>query len=122
MKTPRRWPPQIGLAIALAALMLCLALARPNFLTLGNLVNLVRQISINGILAVGVTYVLLTGGVDLSLGSVVALTGVIAATFAHPGQHALWTPVLAGIAAGAACGAANGLMVTRGTLASFVVT
>src|SRR5207253_8944099 len=81
-----------------------------------------RQISINGILAVGVTYVLLTGGVDLSLGSVVALTGVIAAMFAHPGQHALWTPVLAGIAAGAACGAANGLMVTRGKLASFVVT
>ena len=67
--------------------MIGLAVVRPNFLTLGNLVNLVRQISINGILAVGVTYVLLTGGVDLSLGSMVALTGVIAAMFAHPGQH-----------------------------------
>ena len=44
-----------------------------------NLINLLRQISINGILAVGVTYVLLTGGVDLSLGSLVALTGVVAA-------------------------------------------
>ena len=65
MKSKRKWPPQLGLAIALAALMLGLALARPNFLTLGNLINLVRQISINGILAVGVTYVLLTGGVDL---------------------------------------------------------
>jgi len=110
------------LAIALAALMVALALARPNFLTVGNLINLVRQISINGILAVGVTYVLLTGGVDLSLGSVVALTGVIAATFAHPGQYALAVPVLIGIAAGAACGAANGLVVTRGGLAPFVVT
>jgi ribose/xylose/arabinose/galactoside ABC-type transport system permease subunit len=122
MKTPRRWPPQLGLAIALAVLMLALALVKPNFLTVGNLVNLVRQISINGILAVGVTYVLLTGGVDLSLGSMVALTGVIAAEFAHPGQHALIVPVLIGILAGAACGSANGLMVTRGRMAPFVVT
>jgi len=122
MKTTRKWPPQIGLAIALAALMIALAVARPNFLTLGNLVNLVRQISINGILAVGVTYVLLTGGVDLSLGSMVALTGVIAAMFAHPAQYALLVPVLIGVLAGALCGSANGLMVTRGRMAPFVVT
>src|SRR5215471_17790051 len=105
MKTKRRWPPQLGLAIGLAALMIGLAVARPNFLTLGNLINLIRQISINGILAVGVTYVLLTGGVDLSLGSMVALTGVIAAMFAHPAQYPFLVPVLIGIAAGAAGGA-----------------
>src|SRR5438067_9358911 len=122
MKPTRRWPAQIGLAIALAALMIALAIARPNFLTLGNLVNLVRQISINGILAVGVTYVLLTGGVDLSLGSMVALTGVIAAMFAHPGQYWLIVPILIGVLAGALCGSANGLMVTRGRMAPFVVT
>lgn len=122
MTKSRRWPAQLGLAIALAALMIGLAAARPNFLTIGNLVNLVRQISINGILAVGVTYVLLTGGVDLSLGSLVALTGVIAASFAHPGQHALAVPILAGVAAGAACGVINGLLVTRGRMAPFVVT
>ena len=52
MTRQRKWPPQLGLAIALAALMIGLALARPNFLTVGNLINLVRQISINGILAV----------------------------------------------------------------------
>jgi inositol transport system permease protein len=122
MTKPRRWPAQLGLAIALAALMIALSLARPNFLTLGNLVNLVRQISINGILAVGVTYVLLTGGVDLSLGSQVALTGVIAAMFAHPGQYAAPVPILAGIGAGAMCGVVNGLLVTRGRIAPFVVT
>jgi ribose/xylose/arabinose/galactoside ABC-type transport system permease subunit len=122
MKTKRRWPPQLGLAIGLAALMIALELARPNFLTLGNLVNLVRQISINGILAVGVTYVLLTGGVDLSLGSVVALTGVIAASFAHPAQHVLLVPVVMGLLAGAVCGAVNGTIVTRGRVAPFVVT
>jgi len=122
MKSKRKWPPQLGLAIALAALMLGLALARPNFLTLGNLINLVRQISINGILAVGVTYVLLTGGVDLSLGSLVALTGVVAAMFAHPGQYPVIVPILAGVAAGGVCGVANGLLVTRGRMAPFVVT
>jgi ribose/xylose/arabinose/galactoside ABC-type transport system permease subunit len=122
MTHKRKWPPQLGLAFALAALMLALALARPNFLTLGNLVNLVRQISINGILAVGVTYVLLTGGVDVSLGSVVALTGVAAAMFAHPGQHALLVPVGMGVLAGAACGVINGTLVTRGRMAPFVVT
>src|ERR1700751_1930782 len=120
-KTKKSWPAQLGLAIALAVLMACLSVARPNFLTLGNLVNLVRQISINGILAVGVTYVLLTGGVDLSLGSMVALTGVIAARFAHPGQYLLPAPVLAGILAGALGGAVNGFIVTRGRVAPFVV-
>jgi inositol transport system permease protein len=122
MTKTRTWPPQLGLAIALAALMIGLAVARPGFVTLGNLINLVRQISINGILAVGVTYVLLTGGVDLSLGSLVALTGVIAATFAHPGEYGVVVPVLAGIAAGAVCGAINGVLVTKGRMAPFVVT
>jgi inositol transport system permease protein len=121
-KQPRRWPAQVGLAVALALLMTALALARPNFLTVANLVNLVRQISINGILAVGVTAVLLTGGVDLSLGSVVALTGVIAALFAHPGQATALVPLSMGILAGAVCGALNGLVVTRGRVAPFIVT
>src|ERR1039458_10272750 len=80
-----RWG-RLGLILALVGIAAALSIARPTFLTVPNLVNLVRQISINGILAVGVTFVLLTGGVDLSLGSLVALTGVIAASFAHPHQ------------------------------------
>jgi inositol transport system permease protein len=95
---------------------------KPNFLTLANLINLVRQISINGILAVGVTFVLLTGGVDLSLGSLVALTGVIAACFAHPAQYPVIIPVLMAIGAGAVCGLLNGLVITRGRVAPFIVT
>lgn len=124
MRTPiqRRTSGQAGLLIALLAISAGLALVRPNFLTLANLVNLIRQISINGILAVGVTYVLLTGGVDLSLGSLVALTGVVAAHFAHPGQASVVAPVLVGVALGAACGAASGAVVTRGRVAPFVVT
>jgi inositol transport system permease protein len=122
MQTKRHWPAQLSLAIALALLMGALAVARPGFLNLANIVNLLRQISINGILAVGVTFVLLTGGVDLSLGSVVALSGVVAAEFAHPGEHFVLMPVLMGILAGAVCGAANGLIVTRGRVAPFIAT
>ena len=121
-KLTRRWPAQLGLALALAILMAALSIAKPNFLTVANLVNLVRQISINGILAVGVTFVLLTGGVDLSLGSLVALTGVVAACFAHPDQYSVVLAVLAGIATGTLCGAANGWVVARGRIAPFVVT
>ena len=116
------WQPAYTLAIALLVLMGALAAARPVFLNVANLVNLVRQISINGILAVGVTYVLLTGGVDLSLGSVVALSGVAAASFAHPGDYAAIVPVLVGILVGAASGAANGVVVTRGRVAPFIAT
>ena len=65
---------RLGLPLALFAISMVLFATRPGFLTVPNLVNLVRQISISGILAVGVTFVLLTGGVDLSLGSLVALT------------------------------------------------
>jgi len=111
-----------GLVIALLAIGTALSLAHPGFLTVPNLLNVARQISINGILAVGVTLALLTGGVDLSLGSVVALAGVVAASLAHPGDHSVLIPVLAGIAAGAACGATNGLMVTRGLIPSFIAT
>ena len=117
-----RLGPRVGLVAALVLLFVALSLARPSFLTVANLINLVRQISINGILAVGVTFVLLTGGVDLSLGSLVALTGVAAASFAHPGQFPVIVPVGIGILAGAACGALNGMVITRGRVAPFIAT
>jgi inositol transport system permease protein len=113
---------QFGLVIALVVLCLVLAAVQPGFLTVPNLINVVRQISINGILAVGVTFVLLTGGLDLSLGSLVALTGVAAACFAHPDQYPVILPVLIGVLVGAACGAANGVVVTKGKVAPFIVT
>jgi inositol transport system permease protein len=113
---------QFGLILALVLISAALSIAKPAFLTGPNLINLVRQISINGILAVGVTYVLLTGGVDLSLGSLVALTGVIAASFAHPQQYPLAVAVLMGVLAGAGCGALNGWIIAKGRVAPFVVT
>ena len=113
---------RLGLAVGLLLLSAALAVAKPNFLTVANLINLVRQISINGILAIGVTHVILTGGVDLSLGSLVALTGVVAASFAHPGEYPVFVPVLLGVLAGAACGAVNGIVITAGRIAPFIAT
>jgi ribose/xylose/arabinose/galactoside ABC-type transport system permease subunit len=116
------WLGRLGLVLALVALGAVLAALRPQFLTWANLVTVARQISINGILAVGVTYVLLIGGVDLSLGSVVALSGVVAASFAHPGDYPLVVPVAAGVAVGLGCGLINGVVVTLGRVAPFIVT
>ncbi len=116
------WLAQFGLPLALVVICAALAVATPNFLTGMNLINVVRQISINGILAIGVTYVLLTGGVDLSLGSIVALSGVVAAGFAHPGDYPVIVPVLLGVLAGTACGAVNGTIITYGRVAPFIVT
>ena len=121
----RRWKDFLssyGLIIGLVLIGAVLAVVSPVFLKPQNLINVVRQISINGILAVGVTYVLLTGGVDLSLGSMVALTGVVAASFAHPGDFPVIVPVALGMLAGMACGAVNGAVITAGRIAPFIVS
>jgi ribose/xylose/arabinose/galactoside ABC-type transport system permease subunit len=111
-----------GLPIALLLIGAAMSFAHPAFLTTPNLINVARQVSINGILAVGVTLVLLTGGVDLSLGSVVALAGVVAASLAQAGAYPVFVVVAAGVAAGACCGAINGVVVTRGRVPSFIAT
>lgn len=116
------WGTRLAIVLVLIVVSTILAILKPHFLATANLVNVVRQISINGILAVGVTFVLLTGGVDLSLGSLVALTGVVAAHCAHPGDFPLIVPIAAGILTGAGCGAVNGVVVTRGRVPPFIAT
>ena len=113
---------RFGLLFVILLVGLGLTLTTDTFLSVANLTNVARQVSINGILAVGVTFVLLTAGVDLSLGSVVALSGVACATFAHPGDHSFFVPIAVGLLTGAACGLVNGVLVTRGGVAPFIVT
>lgn len=110
-----------GLVAGLLIIGLALLIATPNFLTIQNLLIVARQISINGILAVGVTYVLLTGGVDLSLGSVVALSGVISAMVARE-EGAVFLPVAAGILTGMVCGLTNGIVIAKARVAPFIAT
>jgi len=120
--TAGRWLRQYGIVIAILIIGAILTATTPKFLTAANLTIVARQITLNGILAVGVTFVLLTGGVDLSLGSVVALAGVVAASFAHPGEYPVLVAVAMGVLTGAVCGATSGLVVTRGRVAPFIVT
>jgi ribose/xylose/arabinose/galactoside ABC-type transport system permease subunit len=108
--------------IAFAIICMILSFATPNFFSVQNMVIVLRQISINGILAVGVTFVIIAGGIDLSLGSVIALTGVVAAIFAHPGEYPLVVSLVLAMVTGIIIGAVNGLVITRGKVAPFIVT
>ena len=108
----------------LAFLALCIAIAviSPGFLTAGNILNVLRQISINGIIAVGMTLVVITGGIDLSVGAIVALAAVSACQFAHSGAYPLMVPLVCGLVVGAACGMLNGVLISYGRIAPFIVT
>ncbi|RFU49851.1 ABC transporter permease [Paraburkholderia sp. DHOC27] len=112
-----------GILVVLILLCVILTFANQYFLTWGNIADVLRQSSINGILAVGMTYVVLTGGIDLSVGSTLALAGMVSAsvvTGAHP--HGIALGLFAGLAVGAAVGAVNGIVVARLAVPSFVAT
>ncbi|NLM19302.1 MAG: ABC transporter permease [Clostridiaceae bacterium] len=111
-----------GLLFVFLFLCLILSLSTPNFLKLSNIINIFRSISIISILAFGATFVVLTGGIDLSLGSVVALTGVIAASLAHPNTYPLIVPIIAGIFVGVLIGLFIGVIVAYGRVPPFIAT
>ena len=118
----KQWLSKYGLILSLVIIMGLLGVIKPQFFSLNNLINIVRQISINGMLAVGVTLVLLTGGVDLSLGSLVALSGVVAALFARMHEYPVLLPVSMGLLTGVLCGLLNGVIIAKGRVAPFIVT
>ncbi|MDX1467363.1 ribose ABC transporter permease [Halomonas denitrificans] len=107
--------------LALVLLVVVSAAMSDNFLTGDNLLNVLRQTSINAIIAMGVTFVILTAGIDLSVGAVLALSGAFAASMTASGL-APWISVPGSIAAGAAMGMVSGLFVAYGRIQAFVVT
>lgn len=111
-----------GLLLALIILCTTLAIITPKFLTLPNLMIIVTQVTINALLAFGVTFVIITGGIDLSLGSIVAVTSVITATFARADTYPLVVPLGLGLLVGLTFGAFNGLVITKGKVPPFIVT
>jgi ribose/xylose/arabinose/galactoside ABC-type transport system permease subunit len=113
---------QYGIFLAFILLYLVLALSTPKFFTLSNLMNIGTQVSINALLAFGVTFVIITGGIDLSLGSMLAVAGVLAATFARADAYPVIVPVIAGLAAGLLLGAFNGFVITKSKVPPFIVT
>jgi ribose transport system permease protein len=112
---------QIGTFAGLVALCLVLWAATPHFLTVSNLLNVLEQTSINAIVAVGMTYVIISGGIDLSVGSVLAVAGIVLALALEGGVPAPAAIVLA-LATGTACGLANGVLITFGRLPPFIAT
>lgn len=112
-----------ALAPVFVLLLICAALSllTPRFLTEKNLINVVRQSSLNGIVAAGMTLVILTGGIDLSVGSLLAVTSVFAAGALQDGNAPL-TAMAVGVLIGLGFGLVNGLIVTIGDVAPFIVT
>jgi len=112
---------RLGPFVALVVLSGAVALASPNFLTIENLFAVGVQTAVVAIIAVGETLVIIGGHIDLSVGSVLALSGVLAALLMAGGLDP-WLASLCGVAAGTACGLMNGLLTTRIRMPSFVVT
>jgi putative xylitol transport system permease protein len=112
-----------GILISFVILVAILSLANPYFLTQANLSNVLRQVSINGVLAVGMTYVILTGGIDLSVGSILAFSGLVAARLVSGSQPAsVILATTAAVAVGSAFGAVNGGIIAGVGLPPFVAT
>ena len=111
----------LGLVVFIALMVIVMAIVSPVFLTKENLINILRQVSLNGILAVGLTFVILTGGIDLSVGSLVAVTGVIVGSMLINGYSPL-EAVVAGVAISVLFGVFNGVMIAYCGLPPFIAT
>lgn len=111
---------KIGPFIGLLLIVIVISVMSPNFLTINNIFNVLRQVSINALIAFGMTFVILTGGIDLSVGSILALTGAVTAGMLASGMD----PILAmglGLLLGAILGAVNGIIIAKGKVAPFIV-
>ena len=108
--------------LALVVLCIGLSIASPYFFTLRNVFNVLQGMSTIGIMAIGMTIVLIAGGLDLSVGSVLAVGAVLSARLMTYTGLNPWLAVAAGLFAGAAIGAVNGLLVTRAKIVPFIAT
>jgi len=123
MKIPggTRWS-EYALIGATIVLAIVFAVVAPGFLSLQNLLNIALSIAVTGVLAVGMTVVMITGGIDLGVGSVVALTGVLAALAIAPAHSAIIAPTVAALAVGTAVGVINGSLIAYLRVPAFVAT
>ncbi len=112
---------QLGTLVGLLLLGAVLSLLTPHFLTVTNLLNVAQQTAINAVIAAGMTLVIITAGIDLSVGSILAFAGVVLGSLLARGQPA-WVAVTAGLAVGAACGLTNGLLIAFVRLPPFITT
>jgi ribose transport system permease protein len=112
---------RFGLVVSFLLLCVALSLLSDRFLTLNNVVNVLRQSTINGIIAIGMTYVILTAGIDLSVGAVLALCTVVTADLLQKGMP-VPLAVIVGLGLGGGLGLVSGLIITKARVPPFVTT
>lgn len=121
MKPDRRFAQRLLPFLSLAVLFIALSIASPYFLTGNNLASVARQTAVFNTMALGMTIVIISGGIDLSVGSILGLSG-LAGTLALEHGYSIPMGIVLGIAVGTLCGFLNGLMVTMLRIPPFVVT
>ncbi|KKB36961.1 ribose ABC transporter permease RbsC [Bacillus thermotolerans] len=112
---------KMGPLLGLIILVLIVSILNPSFLAPLNILNLLRQVAINALIAYGMTFVILTGGIDLSVGSILALSSALMAGMMVSGIDPILA-ILIGCLLGALMGAVNGLLITKGKMAPFIAT
>lgn len=112
---------KLGPLIGLILLIIVVSILNPSFLAISNIFNVLRQVSISAIIAFGMTFVILTGGIDLSVGSTLALTGAVAASLLAGGTDPIVSMGIT-LILGLILGAFNGLIITKGKVAPFIAT
>ena len=113
---------EYGMVVALLLICGIFSITSPVFLTQPNIANILNQVAINAVLAVGATFVILSGGIDLGLGSYVAITGVLTAMSVQNEAFPLPVGLAVGLCSGTIIGLINGVVITKGKIAPFVVT
>lgn len=114
--------PTGGIFLALILVCALFSSMTSRFLTPTNISVILNQVSVNAILAFGVTFVIIAGGIDLSLGSLVAVCGVVVALLSQNNEYALWLAILGTLVVGIALGALNGIIVVLTKVPPFIVT
>lgn len=107
--------------IGLVLFSIIISFLNSRFLTVSNILNVLRQTSINSIIAAGMTFVVITGGIDLSVGSTLALSGAFAASLIGAGVP-VWVAVLVALVTGTLVGMFNGLIISKGKVQPFIAT
>ena len=120
--TVRKILSEYGIYIVFLTIFAVLACLNSAFLTATNLINILKQAATVSVVAIGMTFALISGGLDLSAGSVIALAGVCSAKFGLPDGPFIAVPILVAVAVGAACGLVNGLVIAKGGVPPFIVT
>lgn len=121
MKNTMKYMSELTTVIALIILMAVITIINSNFLTANNLLNLLLQVTSNALIAFGMTFVILTGGIDLSVGSILALSSALTAGLLGSGMP-VTLAILISLILGCILGMMNGLLIAYGKLAPFIVT